>query len=652
MGGDIDADIKLPWSRVFLAVISYGLFFTDIPRSSLGFPVLPSGFHSTTESLYSSFGPYAYPIIGITKTTSGAYVGSIPLAKVWSYKYDTCSVGLRTVVSQRNASGWDPCLVYEAECNTTMLTPKSVFTMLDNVVAAVVAAPSLTWRVSYYFYDIINDLFAFGTFKERDWRTVRTHYVPSPEVDVCDPTCVTRPFFCEQLWTDFGALGVESTGRIVDDIRMQFRAKVNASNASHQRVELVILEAIDDIRPWGGGFAKSFASAYDVVALLRVQNCSSANSVACETVFVSDYRYEGGFAKTNTMTYYGITHILRLFGQTYNICRALTLFLGCYWARAAEPKYATASFFRRLVCAVRTFLRIPAQVVIHGSWLPVAVFVVAHLIDSPLLYYCIFMQLGPLNGATRFTPDQIYSFWVLLTCHMRNVWVLSLATKCILLAVDQRRHQTILGFRGYLLPCVSFCSIFFELRLTSLRRTDLLSAVHANPSLSTTLVREMQAIPSNYRYWGAFSDIKTLFLSWSAVYIIFGGLLRRRLGFRTTVPFTLLRYCNRSMFSTAWNALAPETAAVAPATDLSSMRQSLNALMHITWMTDPLQYIMLRWNQPVVYVYRHKTTGSRIHHPLSPRELARQDASLSASVEVIGQVLMMELPWADRIYCH
>ncbi|KDO33436.1 hypothetical protein SPRG_02243 [Saprolegnia parasitica CBS 223.65] len=651
MGGDMDADIKLPWSRVCLAVISYGLFFTDIPRSGLGFPTLPSGFRSITESHYSSFGPYAYPILGVTKTNNGAYIGSRPFAKVWSYKFDTCSVGLRTVVASLDVAGWDPCLVYQADCNTTQLSPESVFRMLDNVVSAVVAAPSLTWRVIYYYYDIINDLFAFGTFQERDWRTVRTHYVPSPDVDVCDPTSPTRPFFCEQLWTDFGALGDVSTGRIPDDIRSRFQAQVNASDALRQRVELVLLEAIDDIRPWGGGFTKSYTSAYDVVALLRVQNCSSS-SLDCETVFVSDYRYEGGFAKTNTMRYYGVTHILRLFGQTYNICRALTLFLGCYLARAAEPKYADASLLRRLLCATRTFLRIPAQVVIHGSWLPVAAFVVAHLIDSPLLYYCIFMQLGPLNGATRFTPDQIYSFWVLLTCHMRNVWVLSLATKCILLAVDQRRRQTILGFRGYLLPCVSFLSIFFELRLTSLRRTDLLSVVDAVPSVPLTLLRELHTIPSNYRYWGAFSDIKNLFLSWSAVYIVFGGLFRRRLGFRTTVPFTLLRYCNRSMFSTSWNALAPESTAVTPLGDLSSTRHSLNALMHITWMTDPLQYMMLRWNQPVVYVYRRKATGTRLYHPLSPRELARQDAALSESVDVMGQVFLMELPWADRIYCY
>ncbi|OQR97008.1 hypothetical protein ACHHYP_12850 [Achlya hypogyna] len=648
---DIDATIPLTWGRVFLATASYALFFTDIPRSGLGFAQLPVGFGAVTESLFSSFGPYAYPIIGVTKTTDGIYAGSIPMAKVWSYKFDTCSVGLRTVVAEHNVAGWPPCLLYRSTCDNTMLEPAIVFVMLDDVFSAVKATHSVAWRVSYYFYDIINDVFAFGTFKERDWRTVRTHYLPVPSLDMCAPEYPTRPFFCEQPWTDFGALGVTDTPRIMSDIQSRFAARVNASNAATQLVEVALIEAIDDIRSWGGGLAKTYASAYDVIALLRVRNCTGGSYTNCSTVFVSDYRYEGGLAKTNTMRFYGAAHILRLVGQTYNISRVIALFVGCYYARVNEEKYLRATQWRKLWVALTTCLRIPAQVVIHGSWFPVTLFAAAHFIDSPLLYYTIFMNLGTLNGSTRFTPDMVYTFWILLTCHMRNVWVLSLWTKLGLVAVDQRKDGSILGFRGYLLPFVSFLSIFFEIRLTELRRTDLLDVLPAAPSASRTLVREFETIPSNYRYWGVFSDVKNLFLSWTAVYIIFGGLLRRRLGFRTTVPHSLLRFCNRTMFSTSWNSVVSDNGVHAADVALAE-RASLNALMHITWMTDPLQYASLLWSQPVVYTYRDKATQAVLHHALPHRELARRDKSLSDSLECLGEVLFMQLPWEERIYCY
>ncbi|EQC31423.1 hypothetical protein SDRG_11022 [Saprolegnia diclina VS20] len=102
----LDADIPLTWRRVVLACSSYVLFFTDIPRSGFGFKTLPPGYRAATESLYANFGPYNYPIMTMTKQLNGSVTGSVPLAKVWSYKFDTCSLGLRTVVSQRNVSGW------------------------------------------------------------------------------------------------------------------------------------------------------------------------------------------------------------------------------------------------------------------------------------------------------------------------------------------------------------------------------------------------------------------------------------------------------------------------------------------------------------------------------------------------------------------
>ncbi|KDO33437.1 hypothetical protein SPRG_02244 [Saprolegnia parasitica CBS 223.65] len=653
---DIDLDIPLTWRKVLLTICSYLLFFTDIPRSGLGFATLPDGYVSATETIYTDFGPYHYPIIAMERLPNGSIVASSSTAKVWSYKFDTCSVGLRTVVTSRNITSWNPCYLYATECPATTVNPRTLFHMLNDVVLSIAQAPTAAWRINYLFADSINDFFSFGPFKERDWRSVMTHYVPSPRTRICDPSSPSRPCFCGQSWTNFGALGVKGIGWIVDDIQSKMRTQEGRIDARTQRVDMAIVESFDDFRAWGGGVAKAYASPFDVVTLLRVQNCSNVMTRAnCSTVYLADYRYEGGVGRTNTMYWYGIAHGLRLAGQIYNIIRACTLLFGCYYARCAEVKYLHASLRQRLLAALCTCLRIPAQVVIYGSWLPVLLFATAHLIDSPFLYFTIYMDLGTLNGSTRFVPSQIYSFWVLLTCHMRNVWVLSLATKGILLAVDRHRGQTILGFRGYLLPCVSFLSVLFETRLIALRNTHIVGIMPSHPSRTTFFLRELHTIPSNFKFWGVYSDLKNLFISWCAVYLVVGGLLGQPLSFQTTVPYSVLRFGSRSMFSTSWHAVARYGSLyhsrVQSHGRVSAARQSQNALLHITWMTDPLQYLLLLWTQPVVFVYRVAPSNHIIYHALPRRELHRLHDDVE-HLDCVGQELLMKLPWQERIYCQ
>ncbi|EQC31424.1 hypothetical protein SDRG_11023 [Saprolegnia diclina VS20] len=340
----------------------------------------------------------------------------------------------------------------------------------------------------------------------------------------------------------------------------------------------------------------------------------------------------------------------------YNIGRAIALFIGCYAARCAEASYKHASLQRRLYAALTMYLRIPAQVVIYGSWLPVLVFVLAHLVDSPFLYFTIFIDLATINGTYYLDAPKLYKFSILLTCHMRNVWLLSLVTKMVLLMRDPRHPHRILGVRGYLLPFVSFFSILFEIRLKALRNTDLVTVLPFAPSVSTQLVRGLHSVPSNYRYWGVYSDIKTLSLSCVATYFLGRLLLQQDLVFETHVPYTLLRHCNRTMFSTAWHSPLESRPTslrrVHSQADLTSTRLSRNRLMHVTWMTDPIQYLCLLWNQPIVYVYKPKHSDAVVHHVLSPRELKTQDSMLHATLEYVGEAFLLDLPWAQRIQCY
>ncbi|EQC31425.1 hypothetical protein SDRG_11024 [Saprolegnia diclina VS20] len=652
---DLDVDVPLTWSKVLLALASYCLFFTDIPRSGYGFRDLP--YFATTETQFANFGPYAYPIIAIERHVNGSVQSSSPFATVWSYKFDTCSVGLRTVVASLDVAGWHECLAYARPCASSNVRPEDLFGMLDNVVTAVHAHGSCSWRVSYYFVDIINDLFAFGGIKERDWRRVQTQYVTSSTTDLCDPRRDQLAFFCEQPWTDFGTFGGVAV-RLMPAIQAQLQAAERRADRTTQHVDMALIVGSDDLRPWAGGFAKSYLSAFDVVTLLRIQNCSNvARRINCSTVYVSDYRYEGGLGRTNTRAYYRLTACLRTFGQLYNIGRTLALVYGCYVARRHELKYRNAPFLQALYAALTMWLRIPAQVVIYGSWLPVLVFTLAHAIDAPFLYLAIYMQLGTLNGTFSFGERKVYDLILLLTCHMRNVWVLSLGVKAILVLHRSDRHrQALYGFRGYLLPLISFLSMVFEIRLIALRDTSLIDVRRVVASHEMALIRELHALPTNYRFWGVCSDVKNLLLSWLLIYGCVRLLTRYEVAYATTMPYTLLRFCHRSMFTTAWHASARETSMylskVHAQIQLHPGRRSLYKLMHITWMTDPLQYATLLWTRPIVCVYRMRITGAVLHHALTPHELLQLDASLRERVEWAGDVYLLDLPWHERIRCY
>ncbi|OQR85516.1 hypothetical protein THRCLA_23022, partial [Thraustotheca clavata] len=103
----IDEDIPLTWRRVLLAILSYMLFFTDVPRSGYGFSSLPSEYYQVSPTMALYYGPYAYLVIDMKRSTDGTLVGETSSGMtnsttVWSYKFDTCSMGMRSLVQWFN----------------------------------------------------------------------------------------------------------------------------------------------------------------------------------------------------------------------------------------------------------------------------------------------------------------------------------------------------------------------------------------------------------------------------------------------------------------------------------------------------------------------------------------------------------------------
>ncbi|OQR88635.1 hypothetical protein THRCLA_10190 [Thraustotheca clavata] len=80
---------------------------------------------------------------------------------------------------------------------------------------------------------------------------------------------------------------------------------------------------------------------------------------------------------------------------------------------------------------ITMYLRIPAQVVIYGSWFPVLLFVLAR-VESSELHFVSQRVLLLLMKQLR----AIYIFLsTMFPCHMRNVWVLCIAIKFVLLCL-------------------------------------------------------------------------------------------------------------------------------------------------------------------------------------------------------------------------
>ncbi|OQR87034.1 hypothetical protein THRCLA_22941, partial [Thraustotheca clavata] len=94
-----NADIPLKLSKIIMSLLSYGLFFTDIPRSGYGFDVLPDMYNKIAESSYSYWGPYNYTTYNLILSKAGS-MASTPseMVAIWPYKFDTCSIGLRSLV--------------------------------------------------------------------------------------------------------------------------------------------------------------------------------------------------------------------------------------------------------------------------------------------------------------------------------------------------------------------------------------------------------------------------------------------------------------------------------------------------------------------------------------------------------------------------
>ncbi|OQR87663.1 hypothetical protein THRCLA_10440, partial [Thraustotheca clavata] len=182
--------------------------------------------------------------------------------------------------------------------------------------------------------------------------------------------------FRDQPSADFSTLGTSAqVSQISQHIENPMKQVINKLNSTIQVVEMIVIETSGDFRK-GKDIAKT--------------NCTS--------IPISDYRHESSMLDSNISSWYRLVRALRLVGQI-----VFALVVGCYYAISSDTNFDDISRLRRIQRALGILLRIPAQVIIYGSWFPVLLFVSAHYIDSTAIYLFIFRAFTSPNGDLQLT---------------------------------------------------------------------------------------------------------------------------------------------------------------------------------------------------------------------------------------------------------
>ncbi|GAB9477583.1 hypothetical protein Gpo141_00014682, partial [Globisporangium polare] len=384
-----------------------------------------NSYNTVEPNVFVNFGPYAYT--GNTFNSNGAGLANVTTAKpvaLWGYKYDTTSLAMRAFAEFYNVTAFPDCVLYRGKCTSDFLTPATGLAMLDSLVDTVRDASvepttshlatqdpkyhqlrpqMLLLRASYEFFDRIHHYLLPQVFTNPFWRTCQVVYY-SPEllslvsassalgsvgqpqsqtnsssfVDFCSQSYGgLRPYFCDDLWTNFGRACNPNDPKClaVGHVSQHAAKRLGKLRALYPNatVDLLLVEGTKDIAIHRGGLTFVAQRGADIITLLRIRECSSMNSTDdCETLVLDEYRYEGETFTTDILWWYPIVATLRGAAQMYYWLRLLTLFCGCYYAADAQKnnEEAPRSKFKTVRRALSIFFKIPSQVIIYGSAFP------------------------------------------------------------------------------------------------------------------------------------------------------------------------------------------------------------------------------------------------------------------------------------------
>jgi hypothetical protein len=479
--GNLERDQQFSWLQAFLSLFSYTLMLTDVLRTGLGIDRLP--YRSLEPDAFAYFGPLAYVTTHLT-TQNATASASLPF---WTYKYDTTSMGMRTVAHFFSLQEWPVCVTYAQPCDESQGIPlPSVFAMVESIVHAVGSrAPdqAVTLRSHHAFKDRVYHYalpWFFNALKTRTTHAVHFAH-PLPLHSICaDRRVARRPYSCSQSWTNTRRLTCEDETQcealgVWDSIhaRQQHLARAYADH----EIDFVVLDAMEDFPR--GSLTYQGRKDIDIVVLTRIRQCSAGH---CETVAVDDYRYETATFVMNALDWYTIVGLLRVVGQAYVWLRLFSLVVGCAFARLGEPRFEQATFVARLIVSARTVFLIPSQVVVYGSSFPVSCYVLAHWIDSPAAYAMVQAYFTSLLGKMHWTLSDLLQHCAV---SMRTVWVIGFICHRLLALATRTRWSPIHGVPGMAeiaITLIASLTIVAQFRALSFRRATVESVLEVVPS--------------------------------------------------------------------------------------------------------------------------------------------------------------------------
>uniref|UniRef100_K3WQD0 Uncharacterized protein n=1 Tax=Globisporangium ultimum (strain ATCC 200006 / CBS 805.95 / DAOM BR144) TaxID=431595 RepID=K3WQD0_GLOUD len=728
-------------------VFAYVWLLTNFLRTGLAVHTLDI-YHTVEPNVYVNFGPYAYPVNTFYKW-SGTNVTSANDIALWSYKFDTTSLALRAFAEYLQVDTFPPCVLYRGECHGdpgSEISPPTAFSMLDSLVTAfqnatapaatAETAPSIPLRpqtmhldANYEYYDRVHHYVAPKVFQSPLWRTCRALYynpdvlssvaaaaaanlassrprelqqnsISATVVDVCSMEYGgVRPYFCPTLWARFDhscrpwksncvAIGRVSThlttrlGKLIDEY----------PNAT---IDLTIIEGSKGLDIHRGGRVFVGEAANDIVTLFRVRNCSPSSTL-CETTIVDDYRYEGESFTTDILGWHTIVMLLRGAAQAYYWLRVVALYLGCYFAVAARrDKTERPGFFTRIRRAIVMCLKVPSQVIIYGSTFPLACYLIAHIIDAPLVYQFTAQKFSSFNGLFKLTLMELIT---VSSVQMRNVWVLAGAAHIIVRIATQRGWSPLHGIWGlpqFSIALISSITIVSQFRYISLRsmpirsvqRIDMISRLH--PPIEDMLNENGGSGKSTLG--GVFLDLKAVCFSSLALFVVactFSLVLRcvcRRIHVQfifarsfSFVPLSAGVLWPTSSLAVSWrddlfkfnrleraltNYDVPPSIAqlesqqlegpmnISTLDERSELAEATMYLMNITMLSDPIVYLSWRWySSKTLLGYFRSSETKRVYLVPMVRTLARSDLSW-AHFSCVRTVAADELTWAEIITC-
>ncbi|KAG3251234.1 hypothetical protein PI124_g4165 [Phytophthora idaei] len=404
---------------------------TDIPRTGLGVRNLQEYYPiPLMPSTAVRFGPFSYPVVHIwrrgsesgsdgdgTRDSSAQFQRGKEAARVWSYQYDTTSVGLRGAVALLNVSKFPAFLFYKPQQNQpatnadSFLPLNATFTMLDAFIAAAVSqlsrednttSATLRYATKHNWVDRIHHYVVSFASKNEAWRLHSLHapHISKDTLAICSNSGIgqrspPRPRFCNHpgIWKCKHPLN-ES----LPDVRLWDHMDLRLQSLQQQYPDLRLQVAVVSSQRLSstlGAMRSTFYNyeALEIVVLTRGRRCvensvatssSESNFTTCTTEFVDDYRYERDIVQTNLIDWYGIISMLRGGAQTYVWVRLALLTYGVYIAagRRVEGKSTSDS---RWVSTAKIVLKIPFQVIVYSSLLPVSLYVAALVLDSSFM---------------------------------------------------------------------------------------------------------------------------------------------------------------------------------------------------------------------------------------------------------------------------